>query len=35
MNIGGIDLNLLLAFEALIDGRHVGRAARRIGLNQP
>lgn len=35
MNIGGIDLNLLLAFEALIDERHVGRAARRIGLSQP
>ena len=35
MNIGGIDLNLLLAFEALIDERHVGRAATRIGLSQP
>jgi len=35
MNISGIDLNLLLAFEALIDERHVGRAARRIGLSQP
>jgi DNA-binding transcriptional LysR family regulator len=35
MNIGGIDLNLLLAFEALMDERHVGRAARRIGLSQP
>lgn len=35
MNIGGIDLNLLLAFEALIDERHVGRAAKRIGLSQP
>jgi DNA-binding transcriptional LysR family regulator len=35
MNIGGIDLNLLIAFEALIDERHVGRAARRIGLSQP
>jgi DNA-binding transcriptional LysR family regulator len=35
MNIGGIDLNLLLAFEALIDERHVGRAARRVGLSQP
>jgi DNA-binding transcriptional LysR family regulator len=35
MNIGGIDLNLLLAFEALIDERHVGRAAKRVGLSQP
>jgi len=35
MNINGIDLNLLLAFEALVDERHVGRAARRIGLSQP
>jgi DNA-binding transcriptional LysR family regulator len=35
MNISGIDLNLLLAFEALIDERHVGRAARRVGLSQP
>jgi DNA-binding transcriptional LysR family regulator len=35
MNIGGIDLNLLLAFEALIDERHVGRAARQVGLSQP
>jgi DNA-binding transcriptional LysR family regulator len=35
MNISGIDLNLLLAFEALIDERHVGRAARHVGLSQP
>jgi DNA-binding transcriptional LysR family regulator len=35
MNIRGIDLNLLLAFEALIDERHVGRAARQVGLSQP
>ena len=35
MNLSGIDLNLLLAFEALIDERHVGRAAKRIGLSQP
>jgi DNA-binding transcriptional LysR family regulator len=35
MNIGGIDLNLLLAFEALVDERHVGRAAKRVGLSQP
>ena len=35
MNISGIDLNLLLAFEALDDERHVGRAVRRVGLSQP
>jgi len=35
MNISGIDLNLLLAFEALDDERHVGRAAKRVGLSQP
>ena len=35
MNIAGLDLNLLLAFEALLDERHVGRAAKRIGLSQP
>jgi hypothetical protein len=35
VNISGIDLNLLLAFEALVDERHVGRAAKRVGLSQP
>jgi DNA-binding transcriptional LysR family regulator len=35
MNITGIDLNLLIAFEALLDERHVGRAAKRVGLSQP
>jgi DNA-binding transcriptional LysR family regulator len=35
MNITGIDLNLLIAFEALLDERHVGRAATRVGLSQP
>jgi DNA-binding transcriptional LysR family regulator len=35
VNIHGIDLNLLLAFEALVDERHVGRAAKRVGLSQP
>ncbi len=35
MNLSAIDLNLLIAFEALIDERHVGRAARRVGLSQP
>lgn len=35
MNITGIDLNLLIAFESLLDERHVGRAAKRVGLSQP
>ena len=35
VNISGIDLNILVAFEALIDERHVGRAARQVGLSQP
>ena len=35
MNISGIDLNLLIAFESLLDERHVGRAAKRVGLSQP
>ena len=35
MNLAGIDLNLLVALDALLMERHVGRAARRIGLSQP
>lgn len=35
MNLASIDLNLLVAFEALIEERHVTRAAGRIGLAQP
>jgi DNA-binding transcriptional LysR family regulator len=35
MNIHGIDLNLLLIFESLVEERHVGRAAKRVGLSQP
>ncbi len=35
MNIAAVDLNLLVAFEALIEERSVTRAARRIGLSQP
>lgn len=35
MNIAGLDLNLLIAFEALFEERHVGRAAGRVGLSQP
>src|SRR5215831_17801731 len=35
MNLAAIDLNLLVALEALISEVHVGRAARKIGLSQP
>ena len=35
MNLASIDLNLLVAFEALMEERHVTRAGRRIGLAQP
>lgn len=35
MNITGVDLNLLIAFESLLDECHVGRAANRVGLSQP
>jgi DNA-binding transcriptional LysR family regulator len=35
MNLAAIDLNLLVAFEALMEERHVTRAAARIGLAQP
>jgi DNA-binding transcriptional LysR family regulator len=35
MNLSAMDLNLLLAFEALMEERSVTRAARRIGLSQP
>ncbi|HKP86136.1 MAG TPA: LysR family transcriptional regulator [Blastocatellia bacterium] len=35
MNLQSIDLNLLVAFESLMDERNVTRAARRIGLSQP
>lgn len=35
MNLGSIDLNLLLVFEALMDERNVTRAAKRVGLSQP
>lgn len=34
-NLAGIDLNLLVAFEALMAERNVTRAAARIGLAQP
>jgi DNA-binding transcriptional LysR family regulator len=35
MNLAAIDLNLLVALDALISEEHVGRAARKIGLSQP
>ena len=35
MNLASIDLNLLVAFDALLSEAHVGRAARKIGLSQP
>lgn len=35
MNITSVNLNLLLAFEALLEERSVSRAAARIGLSQP
>lgn len=35
MNLAAVDLNLLVAFEALIEERNVTRAGQRIGLAQP
>jgi DNA-binding transcriptional LysR family regulator len=35
MNLAALDLNLLVALDALIAETHVGRAAKRIGLSQP
>lgn len=35
MDFHGLDLNLIVAFDALMEERHVTRAARRIGLTQP
>lgn len=34
-NIAAVDLNLLLAFEAMLEERNVTRAGQRIGLAQP
>lgn len=34
-NIGSVDLNLLVALQALLAERHVTRAAARMGLTQP
>lgn len=35
MNLRSLDLNLLVALDALIAERHVTRAANRVGLSQP
>ncbi|MCA9641315.1 MAG: LysR family transcriptional regulator, partial [Myxococcales bacterium] len=35
MNLLEIDLNLLLALDALLSEQHVTRAAQRMGLSQP
>lgn len=35
MNLSGIDLNLLLVFDAVMQERHVTRAGNRIGMSQP
>ena len=35
MNLAALDLNLLVALEALVGEAHVGRAARKVGLSQP
>jgi DNA-binding transcriptional LysR family regulator len=35
MNLASLDLNLLVALDALLSESHVGKAAARIGLSQP
>ena len=35
MDLAGVDLNLLVAFDALMDERSVTRAAARLSLSQP
>ena len=35
MNLGGIDLNLLVALDALLSERSVTRAAQRVGSANP
>ncbi|HEX3764554.1 MAG TPA: LysR family transcriptional regulator [Kofleriaceae bacterium] len=35
VNLAALDLNLLVALDALLAETHVGRAGRRIGLSQP
>ena len=34
-NLASVDLNLMVAFDALLSERNVSRAARRVGLSQP
>ncbi len=34
-NLAGVDLNLLVVFDALMSEQHVTRAAQKIGLSQP
>src|SRR5579862_8625207 len=35
MDLAGVDLNLLVAFDALMEERSVSRAASRLSLSQP
>ncbi|HEU0073757.1 MAG TPA: LysR family transcriptional regulator [Dehalococcoidia bacterium] len=35
MNLASVDLNLLVALDAILDERHVTRAGERLGLTQP
>lgn len=35
MNLRNLDLNLLVILDALLEERHVSRAAKRLGLSQP
>jgi len=35
MHLSGLDLNLLVTLDALLNEAHVGRAAERVGLSQP
>jgi DNA-binding transcriptional LysR family regulator len=35
LNLRSVDLNLLVAFDALVGERSVTRAAHRLGLSQP
>lgn len=35
MNLRSLDLNLLVVLDALLEERHVSRAAMRVGLSQP
>ncbi len=35
MNLAGIDLNLMLVFDAIMSEHHVTRASQKIGMSQP